>query len=109
MSTYSDVTQQIGDQWIAALERAGDAVKTVSSGVGNLMSKVDLPDLSKLPLPEQLTEASEAIGAAIPEPAEVVTANFALAERLLAAQRDLALRLLEAATNLYTPRSQRQS
>jgi hypothetical protein len=104
MSTYSDVTQQIGDQWVAALERAGDAVKTASSGVSSVMSKVELPDMPKLPLPDQLTEAGEAIGAAIPQPTEVVTANFALAERLLTAQRDLALRLLEAATNLTTPR-----
>jgi hypothetical protein len=68
------------------------------------MSKIDLPDLPKLPLPDQLTEAGEAIGATIPQPTEVVTANFALAERLLAARRDLALRLLEAATNLASPR-----
>jgi hypothetical protein len=104
MSMYGDVTQQIGDQWVAALERAGDAAQTVSSGIGSVMSKVDLPDLPKLPLPDQLTEAGEAIGAAIPQPTEVVTANFALAERLLTAQRDLALRLLEAATNLASAR-----
>ena len=104
MSTYSDVTEQIGDQWVAALERAGDAVRTVSSGLGSVMSKVDLPDLPKFPLPDQLTQAGETIGAAIPQPSEVVNANFALAERLLAAQRDLALRLLEATAGLGTPR-----
>jgi hypothetical protein len=54
-------------------------------------------DLPKLPLPEQLTQATESLTAKTPQPSEVAAANFALAERLLAAQRDLTLRLLDAA------------
>lgn len=74
MTTYSEMTQQFGDQWIAAAKRAEDAV---TDGVSRLTSLVDLP---KLPLTDQFTE--------------VVEANFALAERLLVAQREFTARLL---------------
>jgi len=77
MTTYSEMTQQFGDQWIAVAKQAEDAV---TDGIGRLTSLVDLP---KLPLTDQFNE--------------VVTANFALAERLLVAQRDLTVRLLGAA------------
>jgi hypothetical protein len=95
MSTYTEVTQQIGDQWVAALKRVEGALEAVSGGIGDASAKIDLP---KLPLPEQLAQATESLTAKIPQPSEVVAANFALAERLLAAQRDLTLRLLDAAT-----------
>ena len=76
MTTYSEMTQQFGDQWIAAAKRAEEAL---ADGAGRLTSLVDLP---KLPLADQFNE--------------VVTANFALAERLLVAQRDFTVRLLGA-------------
>ena len=106
MSTYSDATQQIGDQWIAALKRAEEAITAVTNGIGSAIGKIDLPDLPKLPVPDQVVQAGEAITAAMPQPTEIVEANFALAERLLEAQRDLTVRLLEAVADL---RGQRQA
>lgn len=42
MSTYSDVAQQIGDHWMAALKRTEEAVTAVSSGIGSAAGTVGL-------------------------------------------------------------------
>jgi hypothetical protein len=42
MSTYSDVTQQIGDHWMAALKRNEEAVTAVSSGISSAAATAGL-------------------------------------------------------------------
>ncbi|MFI9384902.1 hypothetical protein [Kutzneria sp. NPDC052558] len=88
MTTYSEMTQQFGDQYVAAVQKTGDAV---SDGVTRLTSLVDL---SKVPFVEDIAKTVTALGSALPQPAEIVEANFALAERVLVAQRDFTARLL---------------
>lgn len=97
MTTYTDVTEQIGDQWIAALKRAEQAVDVASDGLAKAGSTAGLDKLPRpeLPLPEIVTNATEAISAQLPTPREVVAANFALAQRLLEAQQEMTLRLLD--------------
>jgi hypothetical protein len=87
MSTYTEMTQQFGDQYVAAVKRTSDAV---TDGVTRLTSLVDL---SKVPFVDDVTKAVAAFGAAFPQPAEVAEANFALAQRVLLAQHDFTTRL----------------
>jgi len=89
MSSYQQITRKIGDQWVAALKRAEEAA---ASTAGSIRGKVDLP---QIPVPEKLNQLSKAVTKHLP-PGEIVQANFELTERLLAAQRDLALRLIGA-------------
>ncbi len=84
MTKYSDMTQQFGDQYVTA-------VNAVSDGVTRLTSLVDL---SKVPFVDDITKTVASFTAVLPQPAEVVEANFALAERVLVAQRDFTTRLL---------------
>lgn len=95
MTTYQDVTRQIGDQWVAALKRAEETVTTVSQNVHEAVAKIDVP---QVPVPERLTQFNESVAERLPKPSEILQANFELTERLLAAQNDLALKLLAAAT-----------
>lgn len=95
MTNYQDITRQIGDQWVAALKRAEDAVGTVASNVQGSLPKFDVP---QIPVPEQVTKFNEAIAERLPKPSEILAANFELTERLLAAQKELALKVLAAAT-----------
>jgi len=92
MNTYTDMTQQFGDQWVAAVKRTEDVVTTVATGINGLVSKMDLP---KLPFTEQVTEAIASVGVSLPRPSEIVEANFALAERMLGAQRELTTKLFD--------------
>lgn len=96
MNTYSEMTEQIGDQWVAAIKRAEQAVSLASGRIAQTSSRA-MADLPQLPVPDMVAQAAEAISSRIPDPCEIVAANFALAERLLGSQRDLAMRLLEAA------------
>lgn len=95
MTTYSEWTKQVGDAWVAALKRAEDAIGAVSTGVRESAAKVDL---SPVQVPEQFSRLSEAMSDRLPNPAEIVEANFELTTRLLEAQRELTLKLLESAT-----------
>jgi hypothetical protein len=88
MTTYSEMTQQFGDQYVAAVKRTGD---TVADGVTRLTSLVDL---DKVPFVADIAKTVTAFGATFPQPADIVEANFALAERVLVAQRDFAVRVL---------------
>jgi len=88
MTTYSEMTQQFGDQYVAAVQKTGDAV---TDSVTRLTSLVDL---SKVPFVDDIAKTVAAFGATLPQPTEVVEANFALAERVLLAQRDFTARLL---------------
>jgi hypothetical protein len=90
MPSYQDVTREIGDQWVAALKRTEDALASVAQGVRD---RVDLP---QIPVPDRLSRLNDALSDRVPLPSELVKANFELTERLLAAQRDLTLRLLGA-------------
>ena len=88
MTTYSEMTQQFGDQYVAAVKRTGDAV------VDGVTRMTSLVDLSKVPFVDDIAKTVTALGAFLPQPAEIVAANFALAERVLVAQRDVTVRLL---------------
>lgn len=95
MTSYQDITRQIGDQWVAALKRAEDAVGNVAQSVQGALPKFEVP---QIPVPEQVTRFNEAVAERLPKPSEILQANFELTERLLAAQKELALKVLAAAT-----------
>ncbi|CCH76362.1 hypothetical protein BN12_1200016 [Nostocoides japonicum T1-X7] len=92
MTSYKEITEQIGDQWVAALKRAEENLGSFVAGVQESRSKIDVPT------PESITKLTESFQEGLPKPSEVVEANFELTNRLLAAQRDLTLRLLEASS-----------
>ena len=77
MASYTEMTQKVGDQLIDALKRVEDAGASMTSSLSEA-----LPDAPSLPGADRL-----------PSPTEIITANFALFERLLQAQKDFALRL----------------
>ena len=88
-TSYREVTTQLGDQWVAAIKRTEDAV----ASLGEAAARVPV-----LPGTGRLLKAGEAIGERLPRPGDILAANFALTERLLHAQRDLALRVVGAIT-----------
>jgi hypothetical protein len=103
MPSYTEVTQQIGDQWVSALERAQDVISAYAAGA---QSRPKIDHARAVPEPvAKFNDAirdqlDEAIGERLPKPREIVEANFELAQRLMAAQRDLTLRLLEVNATL---------
>jgi hypothetical protein len=88
MISYQKITRKIGDQWVAALKTAEDSIVKLAENLEDACDKVELLDF---PEPEALTQLSERL----PKPSEVVDANFELISRMVTAQRDLTLRLLE--------------
>jgi hypothetical protein len=102
MPSYTEVTQQIGDQWVTALESAQDVISAYDAGARR-MPKVDYARAIPEPVAkfnEAIRERlDEAIGERLPKPSEIVEANFELAQRLMAAQRDITLRLLEVSAS----------
>jgi hypothetical protein len=92
MTSYQEITRKVGDQWVAALKAAEDRIVKLADNVDDVRGKVELPDF---PAPEALTKLNEAFSERLPKPSEVVEANFELTSRVLSAQRDLTLRLLE--------------
>ena len=92
MTSYQEITRKVGDQWVAALKSAEDSIVKLAENLGDARGKVELPDF---PAPAALTKLNEALSERLPKPSEVVEANFELTSRLLSAQRDLTLRLLE--------------
>jgi predicted trehalose synthase len=95
MTTYQEYTRQVGDQWVAALKRAEEAVTSASQNVQEAVAKLDVP---QVPVPEQVSKFSASVAEKLPKPSEILQANFELTERLLAAQQELALKVLAAAT-----------
>ena len=95
MTTYAEFIRQSGDQWVAALKRAEEAVTTVSQNVHGAVAKLDVP---QVPLPEQVAKFNESVTDKLPKPSEILLANFELTERLLNAQKELALKVLAAST-----------
>jgi hypothetical protein len=83
MASYSDVTKQIGDLWVDAIKRAEDAVTQVARTRPATAARAAAP--------------RSAFGRELPSLREVIEANFELAERLLRAQKEYALRALESA------------
>jgi len=84
MSRYQSLTQNLGDSLTGAIERVQnaqiDVIESVRKRVGNV--------LPEIPRPAALD--------ALPSPASIVRANYALAARLLRAQQDYSLHVLEA-------------
>ena len=96
MTSYQDITRQIGDQWIAALKGAEENLGKVSQNLQEAAAKVELP---QLPVSEQVTKFNEAVAGQFPQPSEILEANFELTQRLLVAQKELALKVLAAASD----------
>ena len=92
MTSYQEITRKVGDQWVAALKAAEDRIVKLAENLDDARGKVELPDV---PAPGALTKLNEALSERLPKPSEVVEANFELTSRVLTAQRDLTLRLLE--------------
>jgi len=109
MTTYQDITRQIGDQWVAALKDTEARVTEFAGSVSDARAKADLP---VLPTSDVLAKLNESLAEGLPKPSEIVEANFDLTNRLLAAQRDLALHLLELSNTQgagkATPRADRK-
>ena len=85
MASYTDITTQAGDQILEVLKRVEDAsvdaVSTISNAAGGVLAKLPtVPISSKLP-----------------SPVEVAQANYSLAERIYAEQKNFTLRLLDSA------------
>lgn len=95
MTSYQDVAREVGDQWVAAYKRTEDAVVGLVQNAESVAAKVDLPEF---PMPESVAKFNDAIAEQLPKPSEIVQANFELTERVLTAQKDLALRLLDLAS-----------
>lgn len=96
MTTYAEVTTKIADQWVAAFKGAEESVIKWVEGAQKATAKFDIPTF---PVPEQVAKLNETFTEQLPKPSEIVQANFELATRLLAAQRDLAIRLLEVSAS----------
>lgn len=92
MTTYAEITAKVADQWVAAFKGAEDSLATWVKGAQKATAKLDIPTF---PVPEQIAKLNEAFSEQLPKPSEIVQANFELVTRLLTAQRDFALRLLE--------------
>jgi hypothetical protein len=94
MTSYQDLTRQIGDQWVAALKDTEERVTQFAGSVADARAQVDLP---ALPTSDVFAKLNESFAEHLPKPSEIVEANFELTNRLLTAQRDLTLRLLQVA------------
>ncbi|WP_019203719.1 hypothetical protein [Tsukamurella sp. 1534] len=86
MSTYTEITEKLTDQWVAAVEKATDSLPAGIDRAAKAPS-FDLPDLSSL-LPGSVV-------AGLPDAKEVIETNYRVAERLLAAHRDFTLAVIE--------------
>lgn len=92
MSSYEDITRQIGDQWVAALKQAEDSVAALAQGIQDATAGLNLPEM---PVSGPVSALAESVSDKLPKPVEIVEANYELTHRLLSAQRDLTLRILE--------------
>ncbi|GAA4390929.1 hypothetical protein [Tsukamurella soli] len=91
MTTYRELTAQVADQYIAAMEAAEKAVRSVADGTQRITAAI--------PTFGPAEKFAEIVVDNLPKPIEIVEANYEFTNRLLTAQRDLALRLLnDAAT-----------
>jgi len=81
MTTYTEMTEKATEQILAAVKPVNDLTKSFTDSTLDSVSK-----LPSLPRPE-----------GVPSALEVVTAHFAFAEKLLAAQKDFAFKVAGAA------------
>ncbi|GAB3857680.1 hypothetical protein GCM10028801_16480 [Nocardioides maradonensis] len=102
MTTYRELTTQAADQWVAALKSAEDAVAKVSANAKRVADAIPTPNLPSneafAKINEPFAKLNEALAERLPRPSEIVEANFEFTTKLLAAQRDLVLRLIEVGT-----------
>jgi hypothetical protein len=82
-SGYAQLTERLGRRLVEQIERAERVQLRTIRRVRALLDR--LPTLPSLPLVDRL-----------PAPATIAEANFALAERVLEAQKTLTLSLLDA-------------
>src|SRR4051794_24366387 len=85
-TTYRDITNQVADQWVAALKNAEQLVGAVSEDAQRFAQAAPTASLPEFAAFEKLNEV---ISEQLPKPREIVEANFEFATRLLTAQRDL--------------------
>lgn len=88
MTTYTELTEKAGDQLIEAVKPLNDLTQKFANSAAETASK-----LPKLPRPE-----------GVPTVLEVVTAHYALAEKLLKAQMDFAVKLAGDTTPARAPK-----
>src|SRR4051794_21787089 len=81
MTTYTELTEKMGGRLLDTLKQIENVSASAAETVAGSAARV-LPDLPSVPGADK-----------VPSPTEVVTANFALVERLLEAQKDYVLRL----------------
>ncbi|TNM36486.1 hypothetical protein FHP29_20340 [Nocardioides albidus] len=98
MSTYREITNQVADQWVAALKNAEETVTKLSQNAQRFADAMPSIPTPSLPGAEPFAKLNEALTEHLPKPSEIVEANFDFTTRLLSAQRDLTLRLLEVTT-----------
>ena len=100
MTTYTEITNQIADQWVAALKNAEATVAKLSENAQRVVEAIPTPSL---PTGEPFAKLNEVLSEHLPKPSEIVEANFEFTNRLLTAQRDLTLKVLEAAASNEKP------
>jgi hypothetical protein len=93
-TTYRELANQIADQWVAAMKNAEQVLVAIAEGSQRLAETAPKP-LVEVPSFGSLDKLNEVLGENLPKPSEIVETNFEFANRLLTAQRDLTLRLLE--------------
>lgn len=99
MPTYQEIANQIGDQWVSAIKQVEETLVQYAENARNATPTFETPDI---PTPEAVAKFSESMSLNLPKPREVIQANFELTERLLHAQRDLTLRLLDVGYDVAT-------
>jgi hypothetical protein len=97
-TTYSNVVEQIGNDWVGALNRTADVAAKLADDTQRANAKFvkELP--ARLSLAPQVAKLGAALPASVPRPTEVVEANFELVQRVATAHRDLAIRLIEVSS-----------
>lgn len=91
--TYTQTVERITDKWIEGIERA-------TAGVPKLRENLSVLDLPKFDLPEnELTDQFKSLTpdfGKLPSAEEIISTNFAVAQRLLNAQRDFYMAVVES-------------
>jgi hypothetical protein len=95
--TYADFMERLSSQIVDGIERAHETQSKTIERVRDAVERF-LPDLGGIQLP---------FAELFPSPKEVAQANFAFAERLLRAQKDYAMGLIESFTRPAKPAEKR--
>ena len=89
MSTYVDTTKSIGDQLVDGLKQFEERSVSTLASISEFATKY-MPEMPDMQLPEFPSFGE------FPSASEVVAANFALFERVMKAQKDVLLSLIDA-------------